>query len=81
MLELSTKFTSASDVRQVAITGLGLPEDMVEKHINGNPKMTTAAYKLFKSWCKTQRNSCVALTEMNKALDAAKRPLWKEVLV
>ena len=81
MLELSTKFTSASDLRKVAITGLGLPDDMVDKHINDNPKSTTAAYKLFKSWWKGQQDSAVALIEMNKALDAAKMPLWKTVLM
>ena len=79
LLELSKHLVSESDLRDVAITGLGIKRYIVGKHITDNPKdITSAAYKCFVEWLNTQPNLSKARENMNIALDEADKTLLKQ---
>ena len=78
LLELSKDFATESDLRDVAIKGLEIPSRQVEKHIKGNNNdINAAAYNLFREWLHTQEDLEVARDNMNKALEKAEKPLFK----
>ena len=81
ILRLSTHFAKAAEVREIAITGLGMANAQVESEITDNRgQMNDVAYNLFHTWCKAQPNRIVALTKMCQALDKCNKSLLKKEL-
>ena len=67
--ELSRKFVYESDLREVALKGLGVSADCVEKHIkNTQNDVTSASYDLFKEWKNRQPDTKSAGHRMKEAL-------------
>ena len=81
MLELSKRFTTPLDLRDVAFRGLGIPSTTVDMHIQINQsRICEAAYHLLKDWRSTQPNLKIAYANMIQALDSADRALYKTAL-
>ena len=79
LLELSKQFVTELDLRDVAIRGLGIQGNTVEKHVKDNPSsITSAAYTCFREWLTTQPNITIARENMNRALDKTNKSLLKQ---
>ena len=77
--KLSKNFVAESDLRDVALNGLQMSGNTVEKHIKDNQKdITSAAYKCFREWLSTQPNITMARENMNMALDNTNKAQFKE---
>ena len=77
--EFSKHFVAESDLRDVALNGLQMSGNTVEKHIKDNPnEITAAAYSLFNEWLVRQENAAEASINMNRALDATGKPFYKQ---
>ena len=80
-MELSKRFHTESDLRDVAIRGLKIRSNIVDKYIIDNPNsITFAAYLCFRDWLNTQPNVTIARKNMNAALDEADKAIFKTFL-
>ena len=78
LFKLSGRFTSKFDLCDVAVRGLGIPGDTVERHIKRNPDdITSAPYDVFRGWVQTQQDHEVASTKINQALESTGRRIFK----
>ena len=81
MLDLPKEIIAPSDVRDLAIKGLGMDGNKVEIHIKSNlSDITSAAYSLLREWRATQQDSRTAYAKLIEALDKAEKPLLKLAL-
>ena len=78
--ELSRKFVYESDLREVALKGLGVSADCVEKHIKSKQNdITSASYNLFREWFKKLSDTKSAGHTMKEALKKAEKPFLIQV--
>ena len=56
-----------------------MTDNTVQRHINDNQyKISPAAYSLFKEWLASQEGTAQARQNMNRALDVAGKPFYKQ---
>ena len=81
VLKLSTKITSANELKNLTITGLNLDHSMVENHIINNPNdIQSAAYDLLNEWKKSQLSSRIAFQNLCEALKRSDMNILLKVL-
>ena len=72
---LSQKKVNEKDLRDVALKGLGLEGQDVQRHISNSKDITEAAYNVLRDWFNTQNSPNVAYTMLTRALEIANKRL------
>ena len=81
LLELSKEINNLAELREVAIKGLGIKNNKVDRHVNRLPSdISSATFDLLREWRYTQQNSKEAYAKLIKALHIAERPSYKQAL-
>ena len=68
------------DLRDVALKGLGIEGQDVQRHISNSKDITEAAYNVLRDWFNTQKSPSVAYVMLTRALEAANKNLMKGAL-
>ena len=81
LLELSGQFVSVQDLREVAIKGLDISANRVERHLKGYPSnISTAAFNLMREWRDTQPDGSAAHSKITQALENTDKPFLKQFI-
>ena len=68
--ELAKRITSESKLRDVAVRGLGISSETVEKHLEENPKnYDLTGYRLLWEWVQSQRDIEAAQLKIKKVVE------------
>ena len=77
---LSKNIGKLSDLREIAVTGLNMPNSSVEKHVNNFPNdITSAAFALLMEWFLKHRDIETARENIKKALKATQKDLLIQI--
>ena len=69
LLKLADEIPTPSDLRKLAITGLGIKSNVLEVHLTNNPgDFATAVYQVLLKWSKKYCDRKQAYTILFKAL-------------
>ena len=68
MLGLSKRITSKTNLYDLAISGLGLSDGVVAKHIKNEDEFNVAVFKVLKEWSDSQDNQEDAYQILYEAL-------------
>ena len=69
LLRLSQQITSAAELHHLAINGLGMRHNVIERHIvDCGGDITHATLRVLQLWCRMYENRTVAYTELCKSL-------------
>ena len=71
MLELSRRITSATELEDLGIMGLGLPENVIKTAVYDKKEIQSAAYDVLSTWLKQQNNRREAYTTLHAGLKRA----------
>ena len=80
LLELSKHINEELDLLDVTVIGLGMRQDIVQKHLKDNSKsITIAANKCFREWWSGMPDITSARNRMNEALEKTKKTQLKHI--
>ena len=81
-LGLSQQITSELQLNTLAIHGLNIPEEVVERHVNNKKNdITMATHALLKEWRKKYQDQKVAFLELCSALEETKMASYKQIML
>ena len=81
MLKLSKKINTESDLRDLAIQGLGVSDDNLSRNLSKYPKdMHLAAYQVLKTWRRKFQTGAAARLELREALKSVDMSYFLQTL-
>ena len=73
--DLCQRFVNASEVRYLAVSGLGMAAHLVDRLLESNPDVTEAMRHILMEWKKSQQNAQIAYVNLCRGLKRANMDL------